>query len=193
VLFLLRVLISRSPARVIARERSDRSNLTVVRSVKYCGIVALPLVARNDETACIDVEPTGKTVAGQIETPPLEDPFGDDPAHRGIQSVPRPVVHASSRTPRRGGEGGTLQIRKASGRDPDPGRDRHPFVSRSSRRSQAIAPIAQRHDRRYHHADDGRQDSSSVDHLRAFIAACTPHRSPLFDHSLPLPDIELVK
>ena len=49
MLFLLHILISKSPVRVIARERSDRSNLTVFRSVKYGGIAALPLVARNDE------------------------------------------------------------------------------------------------------------------------------------------------
>jgi len=34
---------------VIARERSDRSNLTVLRGPKNDAIAALPLVARNDD------------------------------------------------------------------------------------------------------------------------------------------------
>jgi hypothetical protein len=38
----------KSPARVIARERNDRSNPTVLRTLKNAEIAALPLVAHND-------------------------------------------------------------------------------------------------------------------------------------------------
>ncbi|CBE68144.1 protein of unknown function [Candidatus Methylomirabilis oxygeniifera] len=44
----MNVIASKVPRSVIARERSDRSNLTIFRTLKNDEIAAVPLVARND-------------------------------------------------------------------------------------------------------------------------------------------------
>ncbi len=49
IVFRVPLMVCKSPACVIAREHSDRSNPTVLRNLKYDEIAALPLVARNDD------------------------------------------------------------------------------------------------------------------------------------------------